>query len=146
MNPSPAWENPSQDLQHLHILSILHYVKAGLLGLLALLPLIYVAVGAGMLSGAFPGTASSPPPPAIMGWLFVAIGGTLVVLGELLAILIASAGYLLSRRRHRMFCIVVAAVECLSMPLGTVLGVFTILVLMRPSVQALFESGAPGTA
>ncbi len=114
--------------------------------MLALIPLIHVAVGVGMLTGAFPGTASSPPPPAFMGWMFVGLGGIIVVVGELMAILIASAGYFLSKRRHRTFCLVVAAVECLSMPLGTLLGVFTILVLVRPSVQALFESGSPNIA
>ena len=36
-------------------------------------------------------------------------------------------------------CIVMAALACLSMPFGTVLGVFTIIVLARPSVQALFS-------
>jgi hypothetical protein len=40
-----------------------------------------------------------------------------------------------------------ACVACLSVPLGTVLGVFTIIVLMRPSVKALFaevrDSAAP---
>ena len=38
----------------------------------------------------------------------------------------------------------VAGLNCLHMPLGTLLGVFTFIVLARPSVQALFEqrSGA----
>jgi hypothetical protein len=37
-----------------------------------------------------------------------------------------------------------AAVECLFIPFGTVLGVFTILVLQRPTVKAMFSerSGA----
>jgi len=33
----------------------------------------------------------------------------------------------------------VAAVECIFMPFGTVLGVFTIIVLNRPSIKALFQ-------
>jgi len=37
-----------------------------------------------------------------------------------------------------MFCFVVACIECLFMPFGTVLGAFTIIVLMRPSVKNLF--------
>jgi len=31
-----------------------------------------------------------------------------------------------------------AGVECMFMPFGTVLGVFTIIVLMRPSVKEIF--------
>ena len=36
------------------------------------------------------------------------------------------------------FCLVVAGIECLLIPLGTVLGVFTILVLLRPGTKTLF--------
>jgi hypothetical protein len=36
-----------------------------------------------------------------------------------------------------------AAIACLFMPLGTILGVFTIIVLIRPNVKALFEQSAP---
>lgn len=139
MMPPPTHDPRQQDLQHLQLLSILHYVKAALIGLMALIPIIHVAVGAGMVSGAFPGTPTAPPPPAAVGWVFIALGGTFVLIGELMAILIGTAGYMLSKRRHPTFCIVVAAIECLSMPLGTLLGVFTIIVLMRPSVKAMFE-------
>jgi hypothetical protein len=37
-----------------------------------------------------------------------------------------------------LYCLVVAGIECIFMPFGTVLGVFTIIVLMRPSVRNLF--------
>ena len=46
----------------------------------------------------------------------------------------------LAQRKRYMFCLVVACVECLFMPFGTVLGVFTIIVLSRDSVKALFGS------
>ena len=39
---------------------------------------------------------------------------------------------------------VVAGVACTFAPLGTALGVFTIIVLMRDSVKELFEAGTPG--
>ena len=34
-----------------------------------------------------------------------------------------------------------AGIECIFMPFGTVLGVFTIIVLMRPSMKELFDPG-----
>jgi hypothetical protein len=38
-----------------------------------------------------------------------------------------------------MFCLAMAGIEAaLCMPLGTVLGIFTIIVLMRPSVKQAF--------
>jgi hypothetical protein len=36
---------------------------------------------------------------------------------------------------------VIAAIQCAFTPFGTVLGVFTLIVLVRPSVKALFLSG-----
>ena len=42
-----------------------------------------------------------------------------------------------------MYCLVVAAIECLFIPFGTVLGVFTIVVLNRSSVRSLFRDGRP---
>ena len=38
-----------------------------------------------------------------------------------------------------MYCLVMAGIECLFMPFGTVLGVFTIIVLMRESVKEMFK-------
>lgn len=45
-----------------------------------------------------------------------------------------SAGFI-KKRKNRTFSLVVAGINCLQMPFGTVLGVFTIIVLMRPTVQ-----------
>ena len=36
-----------------------------------------------------------------------------------------------------------AGVNCLSMPIGTTLGIFTFVVLLRPSVTALYDHGGP---
>ncbi len=46
---------------------------------------------------------------------------------------ILSAQYI-KRRRLRIFSIVVACVNCISFPLGTILGVLTLFVLLRNSV------------
>ena len=50
------------------------------------------------------------------------------------------AGRCLSRRRCYSFALVMACVECLFIPFGTILGVFTISVLLRESVKALFAA------
>jgi hypothetical protein len=48
------------------------------------------------------------------------------------------AGYCLHRHKARVFCLVIAGFQCTQMPLGTILGIFTILVLSRDTVQELF--------
>jgi hypothetical protein len=73
--------------------------------------------------------------------MFAAVGGVFAVVGWLLAIMIFIAGRRLGAHCSRTFCIVVAAICCLFMPIGTILGVFTLVVLNRPSVQSLFDRG-----
>jgi hypothetical protein len=55
-----------------------------------------------------------------------------------LGILTIVSGRLISLRRRRTFSLVVAGINCASFPFGTVLGVFTFIVLARPSVRALY--------
>ena len=38
-----------------------------------------------------------------------------------------------------MYCMVIASLECLFMPFGTVLGIFTLILLNKDSVIEIFE-------
>ncbi len=64
--------------------------------------------------------------------------GLFIVAGWTLAVLTAYAGRSLQTRKRYTYCLVMAGVECIFMPFGTVLGVFTIIVLMRDTVKELF--------
>jgi hypothetical protein len=127
----------TNDLHHLRLLSIFHYVFAGIAALCATIPVVHVIMGVGILSGWFDQPGVEPPPPWA-GWLFVALGSAFIVLGWAFAACMAVAGSLLNRRKGYVFCLVMAGIACLFHPLGTVLGVFTIIVLSRPSVKVLF--------
>ena len=39
---------------------------------------------------------------------------------------------------HYTFCFVMAALACAFFPFGTILGIFTIVVLVRPGVKEMF--------
>lgn len=132
-----------QDEEHLRLLSVFHYVVGGLTALAACFPFIHLAVGIALVSGAFPVPPSQQGPPPIVGWIFIATASVLILGGWTMAVAIVLAGRFLARRVHYMYCLVVAAVECLFMPLGTILGVFTIIVLIRPSVKVFFEPAKP---
>lgn len=67
------------------------------------------------------------------------VGFALFVFTVIMAGLTAYTGRCLSSRKHHTFCIVMAAISCLSFPIGTALGVFTIIVLQRPGVRQLFN-------
>ena len=130
----------SDDERHLDLLSIFHYVLGGLMALFPCFFFIHIGLGIAMVTGAFDGEQDAPP--AFMGWFFILIPGFFMVLAWTVAALVIVAGRRLKRRVHRTYCFVVAAIECLVfMPLGTILGVFTIVVLTRESVGRLFEAG-----
>ena len=130
----------NQDEEHLRLLSIFHYVVGGITALFACFPFIHLAVGIGLISGAFPTGPGQESPPLWAGWLFIVIASVMIFIGWALAVAVLVAGKFFGRHDHYMYCFVVAAIECLLMPFGTVLGVFTIIVLSRPSVKALFQS------
>jgi hypothetical protein len=132
-----------KDQEHLRLLSIFHYVVAGMMAFLSCFPVLYVVVGLIMLVASHfsHGPAQRHEPPAIVGALFVVIGSLIILAGWVTAGMIALAGRCLGRHQCYFYCLVVAAISCLFMPVGTILGVFTILVLARPGVKQLFEAG-----
>ena len=126
-----------QDANHLNMLSIFYYVVAALAGIFSCIPFIHVVLGIAMISGAFEGT-SGEAPPAFLGWIFILIGLSIILIGAIYTVLLVLTGRYLAKRRHYTFCIVMAGISCAFMPFGTVLGIFTIIVLSRPQVKALF--------
>ncbi|HYV29282.1 MAG TPA: hypothetical protein VFA77_17235 [Candidatus Eisenbacteria bacterium] len=130
----------NQDLDHLRLLSIFHYVAGGMIALFACIPIIHVGLGVMMLVHPAVFGGHGQPPPPFIGLIFVIVGGAIILFGWLLAALVVISGRFLARHQHHTYCLVVAALSCLFMPVGTVLGVFTIIVLTRPSVKALFQS------
>ena len=61
------------------------------------------------------------------------------VMGIAMAICILIAGRSLALRKRYSFALVIACIECLVVPFGTVLGVFTIVALSRESIRGLFS-------
>jgi hypothetical protein len=129
----------TKDEEHLKLLTIFHYVVGGLAGLFALFPIIHLVIGLFFILAPEKAAGNGGPPPAFVGWIFVIFASLIIVLGLTFAVFVVTAGRFLARRKHYMFCLVMAGVECVFMPFGTVLGVFTILVLMRESVKQLFD-------
>jgi hypothetical protein len=91
------------------------------------------------LSHRSPANPAQQPPPLALGWAFVVFGIFLFLLATMFAIVVAFAGRSLSRRDHYWFAFVVACVGYIFVPFGTILGVFTIIVLSRESVKMLFS-------
>jgi len=132
------------DEEHLKLLSIGYMVSAGIAALFSLVGLLYVLMGVmmGITFKEAAKKANQPAPPVFIGWVFGVIGLAIFLFLIVMAILKLRTAQCIKRRRSRAFCMVVAAISCLEIPYGTLLGVFTFLVLGRNSIRDLFEPQA----
>mgnify|MGYP000005018933 CR=1 FL=1 len=134
----------NEDDSHLDSLAIAHYVLGGVIVLFACFPLMHVAMGAmfvfgvGEVSEQLAAQPNGGPPPQWFGWLFIGVGLLFFVLGQALSISVIVSGRFLKQRRNYMFSFIFACLACAAFPFGTILGVFTIIVLSRPTVKALY--------
>jgi hypothetical protein len=134
----------NQDQEHLRLLSIFHYVVAAVAALFGCIPFLHFFFGLSMATGWLPDAGDDASVKVIGGFVMI-IAGAMILVGWAFAVCLAMAGHRLGQYRSYTFCLVMAAVACMFMPFGTVLGVFTIIVLVRPSVKALFDPQATGT-
>jgi hypothetical protein len=128
----------NRDREQVRLLGVFHFVVAACAALAALLPILHLLMGIGMVTGRFPG-AEEQEGLRLFGWFLVVFAAFCILFGLTFAVCLAIAGRFLLQLRHRTYCLVLAGLACFFMPFGTVLGVFTLVVLMRDSVAALFE-------
>ena len=135
-----------QDEEHLRLLTLFYYLYSGMVAIFACFPIIHLVIGVLMITnpGAF-GSGNNAP-PAFAGYLFAIVGGLFVLAGWFFAVCSFMVARSLARRRHYMFCLILSGVNCMFVPFGTAIGVFTIIVLLRPTVKALFSQTASSPA
>ncbi len=133
-----------RDKEHLRLLVIFYYILGALTALAGLMPLIHVAIGLGMAT--LPGIDDPDGRAAtrFIGLTFAGLGFVMFFAVQGFAAIKFLCGYWLQRRRNRTGCIVISAIICIGFPLSTVLGVLTIIVLLRDSVREMFD-GPPAT-
>ncbi|WP_200268931.1 hypothetical protein [Luteolibacter pohnpeiensis] len=127
-----------RDQEHLNMLAIFHYVVAGILALASCIPVIHLTFGLFLVFNP-PVTKGAEAFPPEFGWFIVIIACFFITIGWAVAIATFLSGRFISKRQNRMFSFVVACMICLFMPLGTILGVFTLIILSRDSVVALYN-------
>ncbi len=142
MNEPPVRPQPNPtDLEHLQLLGIFHYIVGGLMFFFACFFIIHIVMGLVMLLDPqmFEGPqGKGSPPPAFIPYLFIAMGGIIVLTVWTIGGLTIYSGTCLRKQRRRMFSQIIAGIACLFMPFGTLLGIFTIIVLQRDSVRQLY--------
>jgi hypothetical protein len=134
--PQPG--GTQEDEQNLNVLSICHFIYAGLFGLVSLVFGTILVVTMLATAGAAAHGKGGPEAAAVIGIADVILG-VFVVFFLAKTTLLAYSGACIRRRRNRTLSMVMACLACLNVPLGTALGVFTLVVLSRPSVKAMYD-------
>jgi hypothetical protein len=125
----------SDDRQNLKLLSTLHYVMGGLTLATSLLALPHIGIGLFALYAPESFEDGETLGTLLYGSLSVGLGIVFLVWCLVIGILMLLSAQGLARRRRYWLSVVVACIECLSMPLGTALGVFTIITLSKETVK-----------
>lgn len=142
----------ADDREHLSALSIGHFILAGV-SLFSGIPALAWGVAGARLVDEVGGDVAAAMGD-ISGQGVDALGAesmlddfqtlivTTIVAGIVLAVVaavhLAVVAVKIRQRRWWMFCYLTGWGECLMFPFGTILGIFTIIVLGRPSVKKLF--------
>jgi len=100
-------DSKQQDAEYLKLLTIFHYVVAGMMALWGSFPIIHFLVGIGLVFGSFNQSKPGGPPLEFVGLLFAFVAGTFITVGWTLAVCTFFAGRNLARRRHYMYCLIV---------------------------------------
>jgi hypothetical protein len=135
------------DSEHLRLLSLFHFIVGSLHALFSCVLIFHVVLGLVMAVGPHLAHGHGQGPPTVIGLLMSAFSGCFMLLGWLWGGLTIYSGVCIKRRQHRLFSLIVAVLNCLSVPLGTILGVWTLSVLARPSVKEQYQRTAlaPGS-
>lgn len=137
------------DEEHLRLLALFHYISGGMtiafasmFGMwLAIMSVAFSMVPMQAAAECVADAEDCVPGAEALEWLpgiFLAVFGIFILLFLAFGVLEVLAGWFISKHRRRMFAIVVAIPGLLFIPYGTLLSLFTILVLERTSVKALF--------
>ncbi|HSB64635.1 MAG TPA: hypothetical protein VLJ18_10740 [Thermoanaerobaculia bacterium] len=141
--PLPPYDARQQilDVEHLRLLRLGYIVAACVSSFVCVMGFFYVGMGA-LVSSTIPARGTRGAPPFSPFAFFAVFGAIFVVVGAVLVVLNVLTARAIGRRRGYVLCMVSAALSCLGIPYGTLLGIATFIVLGRPHVKAMFE-GAP---
>jgi nitrogen fixation/metabolism regulation signal transduction histidine kinase len=137
-----------KDVEHLKLLGIFHYIWGGL-SLLGgvFIGIYFLAIGFYLMTNP-PSSSDDKQSASIAGGILIGVGVVLFLIVVIYGILTLLAGG--KYRKHQggyWFCFILAIVTLIigGIP-GIVLGIFSLIVLSRASVKALFKGESlPGT-
>ena len=128
------------DSQSLDLLSVFHYVLAALMYLKGAFALILMGIGTIAVSGVL---SDRPHDMAValvtLGLIFFVGPLILLALTWILATLVLIAGRRIAKRTNLRYCQIIAGLECICVPFGTILGIFALIHLTKPEAKEAFN-------
>ena len=141
--PAPDLRRAIDD-EHLRLLRLGYLVMGWFSVAASLIPMGILVVFGAFFGTAFGVAAQRQPevlPFAFFGCFYFAIFGFVALVSAAKGALDLAAAKAIGERRSTTLIQVAAAVSCLGIPWGTLLGICTFHVLARPSVAATFAPG-----
>ncbi|MBK9418749.1 MAG: hypothetical protein IPN62_16080 [Flavobacteriales bacterium] len=129
--------------RHLSTLSILHYVYGAFVCLSGLAALVIILVGGFLSSDLLNEATDGERIPAFVGVLVQSLGWVILVVVEVWGVMNMLSGSWIANRRNRTGSQVVAAFNCLNIPFGLALGIFTFMALGDDAVKQEYQGGTP---
>jgi hypothetical protein len=119
---------------NLHTLVVLHYVYGAFVCLVGTALLVLVVLGSAMHSGFFMDQGATPP-PHWLGSFLQGLGMVLFVFIEAKGVMNLISASLIAKRKGRTFTYVTAALNCLNIPFGLALAIFTFIAMGDKEVR-----------
>lgn len=126
--------------RHLSTLSILHYVYGAFVCIGGFAAFMFIALGMFLSSDFVAAESGGDAVPGIIGTIIQSFGWVILVVVELWGVFNILSGYWISRRSNRTATQVIAAFNCLNIPFGIALGLFTFAVLSDDEVKQEYNS------
>lgn len=128
------------DSEHLRLLAMFHYISGAMTllfsGLFLLQLLVFKAI-AGHVDHTRFETGQDEIPIEILNIFMIGFTG-ITMFGVLFGIAQIVSGVFLAKRKNWLFSFIVALPNAFMIPYGTMLAIFTLIVLDRPSVKAIY--------
>jgi hypothetical protein len=140
------------DEEHLRLLALFHYISGGvtvafasifgfMLGMMSLMFAFLPTQTAARCASEGP-CANPQPMPEPLQHIFLVLFALLFILVLTFGILEIVSGRYIAKRKRRVFSLVVSVPRILAFPYGTMLSIFTLLVLDRKTVKELYREAS----
>lgn len=131
--------------QNLELITIFHYVVSAVIFLKGMTAFMFMGIGAIAMVTVMQQEGPDPPAAAAMGLIgiiFFVIPIFFSAVTATIGTAVLIAGRRIAKRTHLTYCQIIAGLECLCFPYGTVLGVFTLIALTRDDIKTQFQDNS----